>query len=139
VDSVTRIDETFQSDIEFVAGQLGLDHHWLNHNAQAFKPVGLDYERCELFYENETLRVFGPHVDDIFIMKLNASRKIDIADMVSLWPEVTFQTAAEVVERHTAAYPADDTDEHLEEFVQTIIDQTAPKPELPDVEYDFDR
>ncbi len=127
VDSVTRIDAELAQDIQEVAATFGWQTNWLNDNAAMFKPNGIDYDRSAVLYENEVLRVIGPHVDDVFIMKLYAARQVDIPDLVVLWPQVTFQTGSDVVDRYNDAYPAAFHDEYLIEFVQLIIGQASSK------------
>lgn len=123
VDTVSRIEQRqrLQAAIEAVAQSKGLRSTWLNDRARPFAPVGLDPADCEVLVEFESLLVVGPPPDFVFLMKLFAARTTDYNDMVALWPECSFATAVEVVDRYRAAYPHEANDPYLVEYVEQII------------------
>lgn len=48
-------------------------------------------------FEHPNLLVLGPPMDQVFLMKLSASRAPDVSDMVVLWPLCGFADADDVV------------------------------------------
>ncbi len=71
-----------------------------------------------------TVRV--PTPDDVFLMKLNASRgEGDLADLIRLWPTCSFDNARAVVGRYATAYPHEEPDPDLETYVARQIIATS--------------
>ena len=68
-----------------------------------------------LLVEHSRLRVLGAPLSAVFLMKLNRSQPQDVTDMVTLWPLIaeTFPTARAVTDAFYAAFPLEETDEHL--------------------------
>ncbi len=63
----------------------------------------------------------GPPPDQVFLMKLSAARAPDFSDMVALWPRCSFRDSGEVVNQFYGAYPNEEPDPHLGDYVQTVI------------------
>ncbi len=83
VDSLTRLTEELKTIVRQVGDRHGLRATWLNDSAAMFAPVGLNLDDCELLYEHSSLTVFGPPPDQVFLMKLLASRAPDHDDMTA--------------------------------------------------------
>lgn len=121
VDTVSRISASIRAAAEEVARTRGFEPDWLNDRAAGFAPVGLDEDRCEVFYEHPRLRVLGPPVDYVFLMKLYAARGgPDHDDMVALWPRCSFTSADDAATRFADAYPYAPSDPHLAEYITEI-------------------
>jgi hypothetical protein len=86
-----------------IASREGLRTDWLNDSARPFAPVGLKVEDCEVLLEHRALRVLGPPLDFVFLMKLCAARAPAYDDLVALWPYCSFGTADEAVGSYRAA------------------------------------
>jgi hypothetical protein len=121
VDTITVLDEAVRSAVREVARRRGLAPHWLNAHARPWTPAGLREQDCHVLLEHPNLLVLGPPTDQIFLMKLSASRVPDINDMVVLWPLCGFADADDVVNRFYAAYPNEEPDPFMTEYVQRII------------------
>jgi len=101
-----------------IAERHQLSRQWLNDESKAFLPADFDDTRADVVTEHSHLIVRVPHADDVFVMKLNASRgEGDLADMVRLWPTCSFQSASEVVRRYATAYPREIDDPFLAIFI----------------------
>lgn len=122
VDIITVLDEAVSSAVHEVARRRGLAPHWLNAHARPWTPAGLREQDCHVLLEHANLLVLGPPADQIFLMKLSASRAPDHNDMVVLWPLCGFADAGDVVSRFYAAYPNEEPDPFMTEYVQRIID-----------------
>ena len=121
VDTITVLDEAVRSAVHEVARRRGLTPDWLNAHARPWTPVGLQEQDCHVLLEHPNLLVLGPPVDQVFLMKLSASRASDVSDMVALWPLCGFTGADDVVNRFYAAYPNEEPDPFMTEYVQGII------------------
>ena len=66
------------------------------------------------------LTVLGPPPGQVFLMKLLAGRAPDHDDMIALWPTCGFADAQEAVAAYYAAYPFEEHDPHLVDYVQQI-------------------
>jgi len=122
VDSVTRFGKGLKEVVRTVADRHGLRVDWLNDKAAMFAPTGLRIEDCHLVYEHSRLTVLGPPPDQVFLMKLLAGRAPDHDDMVALWPACTFADAQTAVDKYHAAYPFEEHDPYLVDYVQQIAD-----------------
>lgn len=108
VDTITVLDEAVRSAVQEVARRRGLAPHWLNAHARPWTPAGLREQDCHVLLEHPNLLVLGPPIDQVFLMKLSASRAPDFTDMVVLWPLCGFADADDVVTRFYAAFPNED-------------------------------
>jgi len=115
IDLVTAIDDSLLAAIIQVANAFQISENWMNNSARFFAP------------RNTSLDHFL-HTDDLFVMKLYASRgPIDFLDLVLLWPLCTFSDAKSAVNHYWDLYEGAYPDEFLEEYVQRIIDQVRLK------------
>jgi hypothetical protein len=121
VDTITALDDAVRDAVDEVATTRGLAPHWLNEHARPWTPTGLREQDCDVLLEYRNLLVLGPPPDQVFLMKLSASRASDFADMGSLWPLCGFADADDVVEQFYAAYPHEDPDPNMGDYVRTII------------------
>ncbi len=60
-------------------------------------------------------------------MKLSASRAPEFSDMVVLWPRCGFTDADDVVNRFYAAYPNEEPDPFMTEYVERIMSAAAAR------------
>lgn len=120
VDVATRLAPVTRRAIEEVAVERGLPRRWLNDDAAAFLPAGLNVDSCDVVFDGSALTVLAPSADWIFLMKLYAARVVDRPDMVRLWPHSGFESAAAAVARYWDAYPHAVEDEHLVGYVAEI-------------------
>lgn len=121
VDTITVLDEAVSSAVQEVAMRRGLAPHWLNAHARPWTPAGLREQDCHVLLEHPNLLVLGPPADQVFLMKLSASRAPDHNDMIVLWPLCGFADAGDVVNRFYAAYPNEEPDPFMTEYVRGII------------------
>jgi hypothetical protein len=125
VDSLTKLSDGVRDAVRSVGERHGLRADWLNDSAMTFAPAGLDLDDCELLYEHSNLTVLGPSPDQMFLMKLLASRAPDHDDMWVLWARGTFSDAQGAVDAFYAAYPFEEADPYLVDYVQQIADQST--------------
>jgi Nucleotidyltransferase of unknown function (DUF6036) len=121
VDTITALDEAVSDAVHEVATRRGLATNWLNAHARPWAPAGLREQDCHVLLEHPNLLVLGPPADQVFLMKLCASRAPDVNDMVALWPLCNFADAVDVVNQFYAAYPNEEPDPFMTNYVQTII------------------
>ena len=115
VDSSLRIDADLRTAVRLVAERHQLAVDWLNDHSAAWHPRTLRLEDCDVLVEHPRLRVLGAPLSAVFLMKLNRSQPQDVTDMITLWPLIaeTFPTARAVTDAFYAAFPLEETDEHL--------------------------
>jgi Nucleotidyltransferase of unknown function (DUF6036) len=121
VDTITVLDKAVSSAVQEVALRRGLAADWLNAHARSWTPAGLKEQDCHVLLEHPNLLVQGPPTDQIFLMKLSASRAPDVSDMVVLWPLCDFSGAEDVVNQFYLAYPNEERDPFMTEYVERII------------------
>jgi hypothetical protein len=92
----------------------------LNDSAAMFKPATLRDSDCQLELERGRLLVLGAPLDQVFVMKLYASRAPDLDDLVKLWPHCTFVSPQAVVDAFDLAYPHLEHDPYLIDHVAAI-------------------
>ncbi|MDX3004270.1 DUF6036 family nucleotidyltransferase [Kribbella solani] len=122
VDSLTRLTKEVKSVVRQVGERQGLKASWLNDSAAMFSPAGLDLDHCEVVYEHSHLMVLCPPAQQIFLMKLLASRAPDHDDMIALWPRCGFVSAQAAVDAYYLAYPFEEHDPFLVDYVQQIAE-----------------
>lgn len=68
------------------------------------------------------LRILGAPFDQVFLMKLYATRvrTSDVEDMVALWPRTGFAPADQAVELYYQAYPLAEVDPFLTAYVADL-------------------
>jgi hypothetical protein len=121
VDSGSRLDSEIVAAVARVAGRHGLARKWFNDSAAAFLPATFDRDVCEVLIDSPTLRVLGAPWDQLFLMKLNASRAIDTDDMEVIWPLCSFESAEAAAEAFFEAYPLEQPDEFLADHIRRIV------------------
>jgi hypothetical protein len=124
VDSLTRLSDELKEIVREVGERHGLRATWLNDSAAMFAPTGLEIGDCEVLYRHSHLTVLGPPPRQVFLMKLLAGRAPDHDDMIALWPRCGFADAQAAVDAYYAAYPFEEHDPYLVDYVQQIADQS---------------
>ncbi|MGW7681997.1 DUF6036 family nucleotidyltransferase [Kribbella sp. NPDC054772] len=122
VDSLTRLTEDVKAVVRRVGERHGLRPTWLNDSAAMFMPAGLDLDECAVLYEHSHLTVLGPPPEQVFLMKLLAGRAPDHDDLTALWPRCGFADAQTAVDAYYVAYPFEEHDPHLVDYVQQIAE-----------------
>ncbi len=125
IDSLTKLTDELRAVIQHIADRHKLRVDWLNDSAMAFAPAGFDADRCDVLYEHRNLTVLGPPPGQVFLMKLLAGRAPDHDDMTVLWPASGFSDAQAAVDAYYLAYPFEEHDPYLVDYVQQIADQSA--------------
>lgn len=130
VDTVTELDQQIRDAVAAVAADVesgaGLTAHWFNDDARAWRPIGMDPVDCEAHYEGHALTVLVPHARWLFLMKLNRSQLVDLADMRALWPHAGFADAASAAHAFVDAYPGEPIDEFMANHIQReVIDHRS--------------
>lgn len=121
VDTVTRLDRVITAAVAEVAARRELRSDWLNDRAAPFAPAGLSSDECEVLFDHGRLVALGPPPDAVFLMKLQAARAGDADDMRALWPTCSFADPAQAVAAFYEAYPHEELDPHLLEFVSRTV------------------
>lgn len=121
VDSGQRLDAEVVVAVARVAARHDLAPRWLNDSAAAFLPTTFVMNDCVVLLDTPTLRVVGVPWNDLFLMKLNASRAVDTDDMAAIWPYCTFGSPDAAVEAFYEAYPLERYDEFLADHIRNII------------------
>ena len=122
VDSVTALDATLRRVVETVAAKHGLAPRWLNDHARPFAPRTLREQDCDVLADLPALLVLGAPLDQVFLMKLHATRvrSADVEDMVALWPRTGFASGAQAVALYYEAYPLAEQDPFLATYVADL-------------------
>jgi hypothetical protein len=121
VDSATRLDRDLTEAIARVAERHDLAHRWLNDSAAAFLPATFQVTDCEVLIDRPTLRVLGAPFDQVFLMKLYASRAADTEDIEALWSYCSFDSPEIAAEAFYEAYPLEERDEYLVDHIRNIV------------------
>ncbi|MGQ0831668.1 MAG: DUF6036 family nucleotidyltransferase [Microthrixaceae bacterium] len=121
VDTVTAVDEELIGAIERVADLHGLAPRWLNDRARPFLPATFDEGGCEILVDHHALLVLGAPMDQVFLMKLFASRAADVEDIEVMWKHCSYETPEDAAQAFHDAYPHLERDEHLAAFIRRII------------------
>jgi len=121
VDSVMRLDAELREAVARVAKRHGLAPGWLNDSAARFLPATFKIEDCSLLLDTPTLRVLGAPMDQVFLMKLFAARAADTNDLEAIWPKCSYATAEEAAAAFYEAYPQEDADPNLPNFIRDIV------------------
>jgi hypothetical protein len=125
VDSIRKIEAELREAITEVALEHDLSPTWMNANAAPFIPATFDASQCDVLLEHPRLLVLGAPMRDVFVMKMYRAHPNDVDDMVAIWAQTSFLTAAKVVEAFFAAYPHAPADEHLDSFVIGIAERAG--------------
>lgn len=121
VDSTTAVDDELRDAVGRVAARHGLAPAWLNDRARPFLPATLDEADCEVLLDRPGLTVLGAPLDQVFLMKLFASRAADVDDVEVLWEHCSYESPEEAAAAFHAAYPHLEVDEHLADHIRGLI------------------
>lgn len=121
VDSVEHLDPELQDAIERVAARHGLAPRWLNHSAIPFRPATFANDDCDVLLDEPGLRVLCAPLDQVFLMKLYASRATDTDDLEAIWPDCSFGSPEAAVESFYNAYPHEERDPFLAAHLRNLI------------------
>ncbi len=121
VDSTTAVDDDLRAAVARVAARHGLAPAWLNDRARMFLPVTFDEAECEVLLDRPGLTVLGAPLDQVFLMKLFASRATDVDDLEVLWEHCTFETPVVAADAFHLGYPHLEHDEHLADHIRRLI------------------
>lgn len=103
-----------------VARRHDLGSQWLNDSAAGFLPQTLKEEECTVLVDHPRLRVLGAPLRQIFVMKLLASRALDVADLAAIWNECGFDSPEQAAALYQAAYPHLEPDQYLVDEIRII-------------------
>lgn len=121
VDSTTAVDAEMRDAVARVAARHGLAPAWLNDRARPYLPATFSEAECDVLIEGPGLRVLGAPFDQVFLMKLFASRAADGEDIEVLWEHCSFETPEEAADAFHRAYPHLEVDEHLADHIRALI------------------
>ena len=123
VDTIYELDDDLRATIATVAERHGLEPDWLNDRARPWRPVTFDPTTCETVLEAGTLRVLAPEPDIVVLMKISAGGRTpnDALDLRALWPATRFATPDHAVAAFYAAYPHEEPDPHLADWIRTVV------------------
>lgn len=86
VDSVARLDSEMRQAIGRVAVRNELAPAWMNDAAEPFLPAAFDIRDCTTVVDRPSLLVLAAPLDQVFLMKVFASRAADAPDLDAMWP-----------------------------------------------------
>lgn len=85
-----------------------------------FKPATLREVDCTTELERGRLLVLGAPFEQVFLMKLYASRGPDLDDLIALWPRCRFTSPEDAAHQFEAAYPHAEPDPYLADHIHGI-------------------
>lgn len=121
VDTATPLDEDLTRAVERVADRRGLAPRWLNDRARPYLPATFDEAGCETLLDHDALLVLGAPIDQVFLMKVFASRAADVEDIAVLWEHCSYETPEDAARAFHEAYPHLEHDGHLADFIRQIV------------------
>jgi len=121
VDSTTPIDAELRDAVALVASRHDLAPAWLNDSAKPFLPVTFREAACEVLLDEPGLTVLGAPLDQVFLMKLFASRAADAEDIEVLWEHCSFESPEAAAEAFHLGYPHLEIDEHLADQIRNLV------------------
>jgi len=121
VDSTTLVDADLRDAVARVAARHGLAPRWLNDHANPYLPATFDEADCEVLIDQPGLTVLGAPLDQVFLMKLFASRAADVDDLEVLWERCSYETPEAAADAFQLAYPHIEVDEHLADHIRRLI------------------
>ncbi len=121
VDTTTPIDADLRAAIARVALQHGLAPQWLNDHAKPFLPATFNQDACEVLIDRPELTVLAAPFDQVFLMKLFASRAADVDDLNVLWEHCSFETPEAAASAFYLGYPHLEADEGLADHIRGLI------------------
>ena len=123
VDTIYELDDELRSAVATVAERHGLEHDWINDRARPWRPVTFEPTTCETLVNTGGLRVLAPPPEIVLLMKISAGGRTpnDALDLQALWPSTLFTTADQAVDAFYVAYPYDEPDPYLADWIRTVI------------------
>jgi hypothetical protein len=123
VDTIDEFDDELRAAVATVAERHGLETDWLNDRARPWRPVTFDPQACETILQTGGLQVLAPPPDIVVLMKISAGGRTpnDALDLRALWPATQFTHPEQAVVAFYAAYPHEETDPHLADWIRTVI------------------
>jgi hypothetical protein len=121
VDSVTPVDPELREAVARVAARHGLAPAWLNDHAKPYLPVTFREAACEVLIDLPSFTILGAPFDQVFLMKLFASRAADTEDLELLWEHCSFATPEEAADAFHRGYPHLEVDEYLADHIRALI------------------
>lgn len=121
VDSTTEIDAELRGAVVRVSARHGLAPKWLNDRARPYLPATFDESACDVLVDGSGLIVLGAPLNQVFLMKLYASRATDVDDIKVLWEHCSYGTPEEAAATFHLAYPHLEVDEHLADYIRRLI------------------
>jgi hypothetical protein len=120
VDSTSAVDEALRDAVARVAARHGLAPAWLNDRAKTFLPATFAEAECEVLLDRPELTVLGAPLDQVFLMKLYASRAADVDDLEVLWEHCTFESPESAADAFHLAYPHLEHDAYLADHIRSF-------------------
>lgn len=121
VDSTTAVDTELRAAVERVAARHGLAPQWLNDRARPYLPATFAEAECEVLIDRPGLTVLGAPLDQVFLMKVFASRATDVDDIEVLWEHCSFETPESAAAAFHEAYPHLEVDDFLADHIRGLI------------------
>lgn len=123
VDALYEIDEELRSAVATVAVRHDLEADWLNDRARPWRPATFDLAGCEVALTHGGLTVLLPPVDVVVLMKIAVGGRTpnDALDLRALWPSSTFSSPHDAVAAFYIAYPHEEDDAHLHDWIASVI------------------
>jgi hypothetical protein len=123
VDVIGDLDADIRSAAAVVARRHGLAEDWLNDRARPWRPATFDEARCHHVFVHGALAVLTASVDDVVLMKIAAGNRTpnDQVDLRALWPDSSFTTAAEAASAFYEAFPNEEIDPYLADWIAQIV------------------
>ncbi len=133
VDCVAQLDKELKAAAGRVGQRRGLEPgHWLNASAAAWRPQTLHEADCQVVLDHPRLLVLGAPLRQVFLMKLVSLRVRDADDLAVLWPHAGFATPEQAVAAlYGQAYPGEEPDEHLADFLRAKLVSAAVIRDAP--------
>lgn len=121
VDTTTAVDAELRDAVARVAARHDLSPEWLNDRARPYLPVTFSQDECDVLIEGQGLAVLGAPFDQVFLMKLFASRAADAEDLEVLWERCTFESPEAAAEEFHRGYPHLEVDVHLADHIRALV------------------
>lgn len=112
------LDPQLRAAIARVAERNDLAPRWLNDAAAAYLPATLEEADCRTLLDRPSLRALGAPLDQVFLMKVFASRATDTADIEVMWDSCTFESPEAAAQAFYEAYPHEEVDPFLADHIR---------------------
>lgn len=121
VDSARSVGPDLAAAVEQVAEQNGLSPKWLNDRARPYLPSTFRLVDCSELHRSRGLVVYGAPLSQVFLMKMNAGRAQDLADLERMWERVGFRSPDDAAHAYREAYPNEADDPYLADWVREVV------------------